>query len=109
LSCVGLEKLLIGIRKEIDSSLRQTLSAQTFTIPIILFHFQRISLVSPLPNILIGFILEILTLIGFITVIVGLIWWPIGQICAWICWVPLQYMITVIIWTSRIPMASVGF
>jgi competence protein ComEC len=102
-------KILLNVKNEIDSSLRQTLSAQTFTIPIILFHFHRISLISPLPNILIGFILEILTFIGFVTVITGLIWWPLGQICAWFCWVPLEYMIQVIMWTSKIPMASVGF
>jgi competence protein ComEC len=88
--------------------LRLTLSAQVFTIPLILFHFHRISLISPLPNLLIGFILPPLTAIGLIIVLVSIVFLPLGQALAYITWVPLEYIIRVVMLTSRIPMASIG-
>jgi competence protein ComEC len=93
----------------ISDDLRTTLSAQILTIPIILFYFHRISLISPLPNLLIGWVLAPLTAMGMVTVAADLIWRPLGQVCAWITWVPLEFVIRVIEVTGSLPFASIGW
>ncbi len=90
----------------IEDDLRVTLAAQLFTVPLILFTFHQISLISPLSNILIGWIIQPLTVLGFFTTIAGWVWLPLGQVIAWVTWVPLQYVLTIISLTSRIPFAS---
>lgn len=93
----------------VKDDLRLTLSAQVLTIPLILIHFHRISLISPLPNLLIGFILPPLTAMGLITVLASVVFRPLGQLLSYITWVPLEYIIRVVMLTSRIPLASIGF
>lgn len=94
--------------KLIRDDLRLTLAAQVFTIPLILFYFHRMSLISPLSNLLIGWVLSPLTALGMLTALLGWLWLPLGQVLAWIAWVPLTYLIKVVEWTSKIPLASVG-
>jgi competence protein ComEC len=86
-----------------------TLAAQTLTIPIILFTFRRISLISPLTNVLIGWIIQPLTALGLIVAILGWIWLPIGQVFAWVAWVLLQYLILAIELTAKVPFSSVNW
>jgi len=90
-------------------SLRITLAAQVFTVPLIFFTFRRISLISPLTNVLIGWIIQPLTALGLVVAILGWMWLPLGQVAAWAAWVFLQYLITVIEWTAKIPFSSLGW
>lgn len=92
----------------VEDSLRITLSAQLFTIPIIFFTFGRLSFISPLSNVLIGWTIPIIMELGFISVLLGWLWIPLGQILGWIVWAYLQYLIIVIDLTSKIPFASIG-
>lgn len=104
--------LLFGSKKSSNilyDDLRITFAAQVFTIPIIMFQFQRISLVSPLSNILIGWLIGPITILGFVMVAVGLIWMPLGYIMALILWVPLTFVIEVIQLTAKLPFASIGW
>ena len=110
LATLGL--ILFGGKKEgshvIVDALRITLAAQVFTIPLIFFTFRRISLISPLTNVLIGWIIQPLTALGLVVAILGWTWLPLGQIVAWFAWVCLQYLITVIELTAKIPFSSIG-
>ncbi len=90
------------------SELRLTLAAQSLTIPLILLHFHRISLISPLANLAIGWSIPILTGLGWITVITGWLWLPLGRIVAWFDWVLLEYLVRIVQFTSVLPFASVG-
>lgn len=93
----------------IEDDLRVTLAAQVFTIPIILLNFRRLSLISPIPNILIGWTIGPLTILGWLTGFAGMLFDPVGQALAWVAWVPLQFVIWTIETTSRLPFASIGF
>ncbi len=95
------------IRHTIEADLRVTLAAQAFTIPIILFAFGRISLVSPLSNLLIGWLIAPSMALGLVLVAVGSIVLPAAYPVAWIVWVPLSAIIWVIEFTGRLPFASV--
>jgi len=109
--------LLFGTKKEqkqdlsspIRNNLRLTLAAQVFTIPIIMFAFGRISLVSPLSNLLIGWLIAPVMILGFALVLAGMIWMPLGQIIAWCAWLLLTFIVTAITLTAKIPFASVSF
>jgi competence protein ComEC len=100
-------KALIWVWKLIEDDLRVTLAAQVFTVPIILFQFHRISLVSPLSNILIGPLIAPIMVLGLALVLGGLVMTPVATFLSWILWVPLTYVILVIEWTARLPWASV--
>ena len=93
----------------IKDNLRLTLAAQVFTIPLIFWYFHRLSLISPIANLLIGWMIAPLTVLGLGTAVAGLIFLPLAQLLAWFAWVPLQYLITVVEMTSKVPGASVGW
>jgi competence protein ComEC len=92
----------------VKEELATTLSAQVFTIPLILFTFGRISLISPITNLLIGWTIPIITVLGLCISLFGWIWLPLGQLLAWVTWVFLEWLIQAVIITSRIPLASIG-
>lgn len=95
--------------KLIEDDLRVTLAAQAFTIPVILFTFRRISLISPLPNILIGWTIGPLTILGWLASLAGMVFDPVGRLIGWFAWVPLQYVLWIITTTSNIPFASLEY
>lgn len=92
----------------IADNLRLTLAAQVFTIPLILMRFGRISLISPISNLLIGWLIGPLTVLGWITVALGWIWLPFSRLIAWVDWALLSYLLWVVKWTANIPFASLG-
>ncbi len=89
--------------------LRLTLAAQVFTIPLILWAFHRVSLVSPLANLLIGWVIAPVTALGILTVAVGSVFLPAGQVLAWIVWIPLTYLVKIVEIVSTLPFASLGW
>lgn len=91
------------------NNLQITLSAQIFTLPIILYNFHRVSLIAPVANILTEWVIQPLMVLGFLISIIGWIWQPFGYPLAWIAWVPLTYFITVVDTLSKIPGASMRF
>jgi competence protein ComEC len=103
--------ILFGKKQKnfIQDTLQTTLCAQVFTIPLILFTFRRISLVSPLTNILIGWVIAPVTAIGMAAAILGWIWLPIGYVFGWVSWVLLEYLILMVNWTAKLPFSSLGF
>jgi competence protein ComEC len=88
--------------------LRLTLAAQVFTVPLVLFAFGRISIIAPLSNLAIGWIIGPLTGLGWATVVLGYIWSPLAIVVSWVDWVMLQYLTVMITFLSRIPGASIG-
>ena len=93
----------------VEPNLRITLAAQVFTIPLIFLHFHRISLISPLANLFIGWTISPLTILGWFVAAGGSVWRPLGQIAAWASWVFLEYVIVTISMLSRVPLSSIGF
>ncbi len=95
-------------KRWVVNELRLTLAAQVFTIPLILFHFHRVSLISPLANLAIGWVIAPLTGLGWVTVLVGFVWLSLGQIVAWLDWVALEYVVRTVQFISALPFASIG-
>lgn len=88
--------------------LHTTLAAQVLTLPVLLFTFGRISFISPVANILVVWLIPILTVWGMITVAAGFLWLPFGRVLALACWVVLEYMVQVIRWLGMLPFAAIS-
>ncbi len=92
----------------VRATLSATLSAQIFTLPILIYNFGRIPLISPLTNILIVPFLAPITILIFIFGVAGMIFLPFALILSWPVWLALTYVIKVIDWFSRVPLASLA-
>jgi len=94
---------VFGIRESIIS----TLAAIISTLPLILFQFGRLSIVAPIVNVLILWIIPLIMLLGFVSVIFSFVLFPIGELVAWIAWVGLQYITVVVKWFAGLKFAAV--
>ena len=91
------------------ATLSATLSAQVFTLPILIYNFGYISLVSPFTNILIVPFLAPITILIFIFGLLGMIFSPLGLILSWPTWLSLTYITKIIDIFSKIPFVSWTF
>jgi competence protein ComEC len=80
-----------------------TLAAQALTLPVILYHFQRLSLSSLLANPLILPAQPPLMVLSGLAVIAGLVSQPLGQVLSWFAWPLSAYTIRVVELLARIP------
>lgn len=102
-------RLLDQLKYAFKENLALTLSAQLFTLPIILYNFHRLSLISPLANLLIGWTMQPIMILGFVAATLGLIFLPLGFVPALMTWVPLTYLVKVVEWLAKVPGASIEF
>lgn len=86
-----------------------TLSAIIFTMPFILFSFQRISLIAPIANLFILPAVPIAMLVGFVQLIFSSVNLFFGQIVGWFGWLIGKYIVEVIGFFAGLPFASVSF
>jgi len=94
---------------KIKDIITMTLAAQLGTLPLLIFHFGRLSLISPLANLLIVPLLPGIMIMGMILVFTGLFWLSLAKIIAWPIWFLLTYLIKVVEYLSSIPLASIEF
>jgi competence protein ComEC len=88
-----------------------TISAQIFVLPVILFNFKNLSLISPLANILILPIIPLAMFLGFLTIVVGFFSGFLASIISWLTYLPLKYEILMINYLAGLKYSSmeVGF
>lgn len=110
---IYLQPIFLNILKKIPDFLQlrytisATLSASIFTFPILIYNFGRFPLTSPLSNILIVPLLSLITILGFIFSISGIIFPFLGRILSWPVWLILTYIIKVIDFFSWLPFTSI--
>jgi len=80
-----------------------TFAAQLTTIPIMAYHFQRISLVSFIANPFILPAQPAVMILGGLGVMLSLVWLPLGQLAAWIAWPFAAYTIRMVELFDRVP------
>ena len=88
--------------------LAMTLAAQVFILPILVYNFGYISLVSPVTNLLIVPILPYIMGLGFVFGILGVIFQPMGWILSWPSWLLLTYLTKIVDFFSWIPLAHLS-
>jgi competence protein ComEC len=92
----------------VSSDFKTILSAQVFTVPLLLYHFGSVSFISPLTNMLIGWAIPYTTIIGLIVGFGGLISMTLIRPVAWISWMLLTYIKMCVELTARVPFSSFG-
>jgi competence protein ComEC len=84
-----------------------SIAAQITTTPLILVYFGRLSVIALLANILVVPVQAYIMTLGWLAVLVGMLWTVPGQLLAWIAWLPLTYTLEVTRALSRIEWAAV--
>ena len=92
---------------EVRYTLSATLAAQCFTLPILIYNFGRVSLISPLVNLLIVPLITMVTILGFILAFIGLISTPLGIVFSFPIWLILTFILKIIDIFSKVSSANI--
>jgi competence protein ComEC len=92
----------------LNEALIVSLAAQITTMPIIVYHFRQLSLVTLLSNFLVLPAQPGVMLWGGLATIAGLVWLPLGQVLGWIAWLFLTYTVRAVEITASFPYASLN-
>ena len=103
-SSSGLPQAVLSIAKD---AFIATLAAQVFTLPLLLYYFHRLSLMTPLANILVLPVQPPVMTSGALSLLAGLIWLPAGQAVGSVAWLFLTYTIRLVELLATVPFASV--
>ncbi len=93
---------IFGMRE----SLTMTIAAQVLALPIILFNFGRLSLISPLANILVLPFLPLAMIFGFFGVLFGYVWNFLGLVVGFLGYLILALIIFLVQFFAAMPLAS---
>ena len=85
-----------------------TLAAQITTLPIMAYHFNRLSLVSFIANPFILPAQPAVMILGGLAVILGMIFRPLGQLAAFVAWPFVAYTNRVVEFFAGLPGAAVS-
>ena len=83
------------------------MSAIILTLPLILFQFGRLSVVAPIVNILVLWLIPFIMLFGFLSVLLSFVIFPVGQLFAWVAFFGLKYITIITVWFSNLSFSSV--
>mgnify|MGYP001571136201 CR=1 FL=1 len=93
----------------LPNELRISLAAQLLTTPIIFIYFKQISIISPLTNVLVSFIVGPLMLLGFCISLLGLIHPVLTIPFAFIAVGMLKYLLFVVNLSELLPYSFLSF
>lgn len=86
-----------------------SLSAQLFSTPLIINNFYRLSLISPLANLVILPLVTLATALGFSQAFVGFLSLPLNQVFAGANWLVLKSILVLTAFFGHMPYASLRF
>ncbi|MBP9732141.1 MAG: ComEC/Rec2 family competence protein [Candidatus Magasanikbacteria bacterium] len=91
----------------LKESLISTLAAIIMTLPLILFQFGRLSMVAPLVNILILWIIPWIMIAGAVVVTLSFVSVTLAHILGFVGYMGMEYIIRVVRFFAHVPFASV--
>jgi competence protein ComEC len=83
-----------------------TFAAQIATLPVLLYYFERVTLISLPANLLILPAQPALMAVAGLSVLLGMVWLPAGQLLAFAGWALAAYTIRIVEFFSALPGAS---
>lgn len=104
--CMGTE-WAVRLTGVLSDALLVTLAAQLTTLPLLIYYFHQLSLISILTNLLTLPVQPATMVLGGLALLLGAICLPLGQVCSWAVWLPLTYTIRVAESLAGIPFAAV--
>jgi competence protein ComEC len=94
---------ILGIRE----ALQMTVAAQLSAVPLIVFLFGRLSLIAPVANLAVAPFIPLAMLFGFVGTLLSFLWFPLGQLVAYIGWGCLEWIVLMANTLANLPMASI--
>jgi competence protein ComEC len=91
-----------GLRWAVEP-LTATLAASLLSLPILLYHFGRLSLIAPAANVLMLPAVPFAMLFGSLATVGGMLWLPLGQLLALLAWPFLEWLLVVSRWLAAVP------
>lgn len=99
-------KIVGWLPKNFKSSFSETVAAQIMVFPVLIFYFDQLSIVSPLVNILILWLVPTAMGLVYFAGFLGLIYLQLGQLVGYLSWLVLRYIIVVVESFSKISWAA---
>ena len=93
---------------EFRKNLSSTLAAQIFALPLLIFYFERLSIVSIVVNVLILWAVPYAMFFALVAGVIGMVYLPLAKILAVVLWAILAFQIWVVEWFAKIPFAEVA-
>lgn len=103
------QRLFLEVRSLVMLDLRTSLAAQVFTLPLMVFVFHQVSFLSPLANVLISPVIGPLTVLGFLFCLVATIYYPFSLILGFVCYLLIQYILTIVFFVSSLPFSAAAW
>lgn len=92
----------------LPSVLSETVSAQVCTLPVILFIFGRLSLISIVANVLVVPLTPLAMLLSFLAGLTGMVHFMFSKLIAWPAQIVLEYMLTISSLLAKLPYANLA-
>ncbi len=102
-----LERFFAWLPKRLGQVIAETTGAIVLTLPLMMYHFGRVSVVAPIANTAILLAIPWIMLGGFVAVIGAWIALLLGQVLFGLTWALLSYVINIVELFARLPFASV--
>ena len=94
---------------QLRTSISTTLSAQVFVLPLLIYNFGQVSLISPLINVLILPLIPFVTILGFIFSFIGIFLQSLARILFWLVYLILAYIIKTVDFFSKFSWGTLTF
>lgn len=96
------------IPKLVIATLASTAGASVFTLPLIAFHMQSVSLIAPLSNLIVLWAMDFLFQIGLVLGLMGLVFAPLAQLIAVPTVFLAHYIQGAVTWLDGLPFSSLS-
>ena len=104
---IGIKKYLNNLKVKIEEMILITISANIIIFPIMMFHFNNLSLTFLISNLLASPIMGIIVLLGFLTIITSFIFYPISKLLAILLKILLNLLLQIANYTSKLPFSKI--
>ncbi len=91
------------VRAFFSATMASSVGAMVFTVPLTVLHFGNISLIAPVTNLLILWLLPVAFIGCYLAALLGLAWAWGGMALAWVTAWPLRYILAVAKLLSELP------
>jgi competence protein ComEC len=101
------KKFFAGEQNILKETILMTMAAQVFVLPVIFTNFEKLSIISPLANLLILPAIPQIMLGGFVAGMAGFVFIPLGKIIGFIPYMLLKLELAIVQWLANISWSSV--
>jgi competence protein ComEC len=99
---------LLHVPSWLREPISATCAATYMTLPLIAYHFGKLSLVSVAANIAVLWMIPIIMCMGALSLMLSFVWPTLGVGMSYVSWVCMEYVIQVATWAAATPFALVS-